>query len=348
MMRLPVNEQAELRAMRVRMAELERERSDACDQARVLLAMQDAFTQISVTRAPDEVIAHMLRAAYSSLGFSRAIFFAADRKRGIEARWQLDGSETVERSAEIAEFGAGSAMLAALRSTRADIVGRAGELSAPLVDVRNWYALAPLAHAEGTNGLLYVDGHRSLEPREWEIGLARGLATIAGVSYQNSVLFAQTRELAERDPLTGLFNRRAFEERLLAELQNSRESGKAFTYVMIDVDDFKEVNDTRGHAHGDSVLRTLAGALIRGSRAHDVVGRYAGDEFVVLFLGVDRRLAETLVERLSASLREQHLSCSLGAALFPQDASDAAGLLAAADAALYKTKLRGKNGFRFA
>jgi diguanylate cyclase (GGDEF)-like protein len=117
---------------------------------------------------------------------------------------------------------------------------------------------------------------------------------------------------------------------------------------MLDVDDFKAVNDTYGHAQGDRVLRDLSAALLRGARAHDVVGRYAGDEFVVLYLGVDRALAESLVARLSATLREQRLSCSIGAALFPQDATDAASLLAAADRALYETKRGGKNGFRFA
>ncbi len=341
-------EQMEARAMTARLVELERERADARDQSKVLLALQDAFTQIAVTRAPDDVIAHMLRAAYHSLGFSRAIFYASDRERGIEARFQVDGTDTVELSYEAPDLRPGSAMLAALRNAGGDVVGRAGELSAPLVDVRNWYAIAPLAHAEGTIGLLYVDGHRSLEPREWEVGLARGLATIASVSYQNSLLLARTQELAERDPLTGLFNRRAFQARLLAELASTQSSGRAFMYVMIDVDNFKAINDTLGHAHGDSVLRMLAAALLRGSRVHDVVGRYAGDEFVVLFPGVDRALAHVLIERLAAALREQHLSCSLGAALFPEDADNAVDLLAAADRALYATKRAGKNGFSFA
>ncbi len=334
--------------MSARLLELEHERSDARDQARLLSSLQEAYAQIAVTRAPNEVIALMLRAAHTALGFTRAIFFVADRECGIEARWQIDRSDTVERSAEAPDVRPGSAMLAALRDPQADGVGRAGELSSPLVDVRNWYVLAPLAHAEGANGLLYVDGHRSPEARDWEISLVRGLATIAGVSYQNSLLFARTQELAERDPLTGLYNRRAFQQRLLAEMQIARNTGRALAYVMIDLDDFKAVNDNFGHAHGDSVLKRLAAALQRGARAQDVVGRYAGDEFVVLFVGVDRMLAEALVERLSAALRESELSCSLGAAFFPTDAGDAIALLAAADRALYETKRAGKNGFRFA
>jgi len=78
-----------------------------------------------------------------------------------------------------------------------------------------------------------------------------------------------------------------------------------------------------------------------------VVGRFAGDEFVVLLSNVDRELAGTLVMRLSADLQAQQLRCSIGAALYPQDATDASSLLTAADRALYATKSTGKNGFAF-
>jgi hypothetical protein len=118
MIRSTFGDNMEGRAMTARLVELERERSDARDEAKVLLALQDAFTQIAVTRAPDDVIAHMLRAAFNSLGFSRAIFFAADRERGIEARWQVDGNDVVEPSYEAPDLRHGSAMLAALRSLR--------------------------------------------------------------------------------------------------------------------------------------------------------------------------------------------------------------------------------------
>ncbi len=344
----PTALQNELRAMSARMLELEHERSEARDQAKLLASLQEAYAQIAVTRAPDAVIALMLQAAYRILGFSRAIFFVADRVRGIEARWQVNGSDVVEESRDAADVRPGSAILAALRDSSGNGFGRAGELSAPLVDVNKWYVLAPLTHAEGMNALLYVDGHSSLAPQETEIRLVRALATITGVSYQNSLLFSQTQDLADRDPLTGLYNRRAFQQRLLHETQNSRDTGRGVAYVMIDVDNFKAVNDTLGHLHGDGVLKRLADVLTHGARVQDVVGRYAGDEFVVLFVGVDRALAEMLVERLSATLRDNELRCSLGAALYPDDANDALTLVDAADRALYETKRAGKNGFRFA
>jgi diguanylate cyclase (GGDEF)-like protein len=337
----------EMRSLTNRIVELERERADAREQAQTLVALQGAFTMIAVARTSDDVIAHVLRAARDPLGFDRAIYFDVDRNRGIEARAQVDGSDVVEPSTERIDVRAGSAALSILRNGDTDGIGRARDLCAPLVDVRWWYGLSALTNSEGAIGLLYVDGHRGREPRDWEFGLVRALTTIASVAIDNSILLAKTQELAMRDPLTGLFNRRAFAERLMSEIAASEAGARSFTYVMIDIDDFKRINDSHGHAHGDAVLRKLGETLTRSSRADDVVARYAGDEFVVLLTNVDDDQARTLVARLSNDLRASGLSCSLGAASFPRDASDAGSLLAAADRALYTTKAAGKNGYAF-
>lgn len=251
-------DRGELRSLNDRLIELERERSDARDQARLLVALQTAFSTIAVARTSNDVIAHMLRATRTPLGFARAMYFSVDRDRGIEARWQVDGSDVIEPSTEQIDIRPGSSVLALLRGGTVEGVGRAGDLSAPFVDVRGWYALSALTNSDGAIGVLYVDGHRSREPREWEIGLVAALTTIASVSIENSVLLARTQELAMRDPLTGLFNRRAFAERLIAEIDACRTYARSLAYVMIDVDDFKNINDSHGHAHGDTVLRTLA------------------------------------------------------------------------------------------
>jgi diguanylate cyclase (GGDEF)-like protein len=117
---------------------------------------------------------------------------------------------------------------------------------------------------------------------------------------------------------------------------------------MIDVDDFKAINDTYGHGHGDTVLQSVAATLSRSSRSCDLVGRYAGDEFVVLLAHDEPEHGRALVSRISADLRAAGLRCSIGAARFPADANEPAGLLVAADRALYATKAAGKNGFSFA
>ena len=338
----------DLAALGARLVELEHERSEARDHVRLLLALQDAFASIAVTRSPDDVVAQMLRAAHDPLGFSRGIFFHVDRERGIVPRWQFDSSDAIEVSRERFELRPGSAIVRALRGDATPCVGRAEDLSAPLVDTRGWYVLSALAGAEGTVGLLYVDGHRVGAPRDWETGLVHALATLASVSIENSMLFARTEELAVRDPLTGLYNRRAFAARLDDALAMARTTGRPLTFVLIDVDDFKRINDEQGHIAGDAVLRLLAQALTRHSRAGDIVGRFAGDEFVACLSNIDGELARALVARLSADLRASGLKCSLGAAVFPTDACDAAGLLSAADRALYATKAAGKDGYSFA
>ncbi|MBD5636088.1 MAG: sensor domain-containing diguanylate cyclase, partial [Candidatus Eremiobacteraeota bacterium] len=302
--------------LRARIWQLERERADALEASNLLLRLLEASRRIVATRDPDEIVAQVLRAMREPLGFSRAIYFSVDRARGIEARWQIDGGDVVERSDEELDTAPGSVVLGVLRG-EPDGIGRAGELSAPMVDVRGWYVLCALIGAEETIGVLYVDGHPSRGPLQWEAELVRYLASVAATAIDNGVLFARTQELAARDPLTGLYNRRAFAERMTDTLENSERNGASFAYVMIDVDDFKGINDRHGHAHGDDVLRELAATLLHSSRANDVVGRYAGDEFAVLIANVDAELARTLVGRLSADLRARNLRCSLGAALFP-------------------------------
>ena len=338
----------ELASLGARLLELERERSEARDHVRLLLGLQQAFAAIAVTRSPQEIVVQMLQAAREPLGFARGIFFSIDRERGIDPRWQLDGTDVIEIGRETVDFRPGSALVRTLRGEVSQYVGHAEDLSAPLVDTRGWYVLSALTHAEATLGLLYLDDHRTRYPREWETGLVHALTTIAAVSMDNGLLLARTEELAARDPLTGLFNRRALAAKLEDAIAAARATDRSLLYVLVDVDDFKIINDSFGHAHGDAVLRHLSHILARNSRAGDVVGRYAGDEFVMILTNVDATLARALVGRLCADLRAQGLRCSLGVAAFPKDAFDAAGLLSAADRALYATKAAGKNGYSFA
>jgi diguanylate cyclase (GGDEF)-like protein len=344
---MTTNESNELRAILRRLDEVERERSEARDQAHTLVALQETFTAIARSQTPDEAIALMLRAAFAPLGFRRAIYFGVDRENGVQARFAIDRSDVVELCNERPDLRPGSALVAVLRGEGGDGTGLAEELSAPLVDVRNWYVMSALERSAGTLGVLYVDDHRSPTPVVWEAGLVRALATIAAVSIDNAMLFARTKELATRDPLTSLLNRRAFGEAVEVELANLRPS-RCHAYVLIDVDDFKSINDTHGHAHGDTVLQLVAKTLSRSSRAQDIVARFAGDEFVALISDVDSETARALVARISADFRAAGIRCSLGAALYPQDANDAPGLLRAADRALYATKAAGKNGYSFA
>ncbi|MDQ6693068.1 MAG: diguanylate cyclase [Chloroflexota bacterium] len=162
----------------------------------------------------------------------------------------------------------------------------------------------------------------------------------------------QLREQAIRDPLTGAFNRRYLDETLQRELAQTARANEPLSLVLLDVDGFKLVNDTFGHAAGDQVLKELAGLLISSVRTGDVVSRYGGEEFIVVLPGVTTAQAEQRAERWRAafeSLQVVHGSAVVGATLsagvaaFPTHGLTQQDLFHAADYALYNAKHDGRN-----
>ncbi len=159
------------------------------------------------------------------------------------------------------------------------------------------------------------------------------------------------QELASQDPLTHLFNRRAFDERLRVCFKEALESGAPLSVLMLDVDHFKSHNDRFGHAHGDEVLRTLAAHLQQQLRKADTIARYGGEEFVLLLPNTDQDGAERLAERILVSVREfpwpvAPVTISIGAGILTPTLPNAETLVANADQALYDAKCGGRNCFR--
>lgn len=161
--------------------------------------------------------------------------------------------------------------------------------------------------------------------------------------------------LAHTDSLTGLHNRRYFTEQLPMVLSRAKRNEKGVGLLFIDVDRFKAVNDTHGHAAGDAVLKEVASRLRACVRKHDTVARFAGDEFVVLLEGLESEETTAFVARKIASSMSQPIvvdaqtrlavTLSIGAAYDPDGGSSAEGLLARADQALYVVKSQGRNGY---
>lgn len=163
------------------------------------------------------------------------------------------------------------------------------------------------------------------------------------------------REASVRDPLTGLYNRGVFDERLASEVAFARRHGSALGVVMIDVDHFKSVNDNYGHAVGDAVLRSVAERLQTCVRTEDVTARYGGEELSVIVRGADRNGLAQLAERIRSAIEGGRLSnngriiqvtASCGTAFVTgQRAREATplSLVQAADAALYAAKHAGRN-----
>jgi diguanylate cyclase (GGDEF)-like protein/PAS domain S-box-containing protein len=160
--------------------------------------------------------------------------------------------------------------------------------------------------------------------------------------------------LADHDPLTGLYNRRRFEEELEHAIQLTTRYGHAGALVFLDLDQFKYVNDTSGHRAGDDLLKSLSTSLPGLLRAEDIVGRLGGDEFAIILNQVDREGAIDVAKKIQAHVAAMELSvgerthkvtASLGIALFPEHGKDVQELLARADLAMYQVKDSGRGGW---
>ncbi len=206
---------------------------------------------------------------------------------------------------------------------------------------------------EGVVGLVSVG--RSGRPfTAGERDLFHYLATQAGVSMENVGLHETVARESVTDELTGLFNRRRFDEVLDTEVERAKRFEQPMALVLLDIDDFKQVNDTYGHQQGDVVLREVGRVLRESCREIDEPARYGGEELAVVLPGTDLQGAYLLAERVRQgveSLRlplmvaegEIQVTASLGVAALPESADDQDGLVAAADAAMYDAKRAGKN-----
>ncbi len=155
-------------------------------------------------------------------------------------------------------------------------------------------------------------------------------------------------QLAHTDELTGVSNRRQLYADLKRELTRAQRSGRPFSLILFDIDHFKDVNDTHGHAAGDEVLKSISHVTRAQLRQNDLLGRWGGEEFLILAVDADSAEAGTLAERLRRSIEQSTLgpvsrvTASFGVATFcPQDSED--DLIRRTDAALYKAKEGGRN-----
>ncbi len=171
------------------------------------------------------------------------------------------------------------------------------------------------------------------------------------ITYRKT-LERELREIADTDDLTGISNRRHFLEIARHELKRAKRFHRSLSVVMLDVDHFKAVNDTRGHAVGDDVLRTLAHTCLKALRDMDVIGRYGGEEFAILLLETDEKQAFKVTERLRKAVQKMaidtdagpvRITVSQGIATATGAESDIPELLARADTALYAAKNNGRN-----
>lgn len=226
--------------------------------------------------------------------------------------------------------------------------------------------LTPVAHQGRQIGHVYlVKSMKTLFKRLGTYALASFAVAIIAMlvavgllsRVRQSVRLAEQklRHLAHVDPITGLANRHALNERLEFAVEEARQFGETVAMLLLDLDNFKQVNDTLGHQAGDELLRLVAQRIAKALRRDDVIARLGGDEFAIILKGITARdeaiqVCAKLVEALATPLPiEGHdffVTASIGVAFFPEDADDAATLTRNADTAMYQAKIAGKNAYQ--
>lgn len=199
--------------------------------------------------------------------------------------------------------------------------------------------VVPLKGRDRVLGVLIADSALpdAFSPRD--VGLMEAMAGAVAAAIEVGELHRQVQEQAIRDPLTGVYNRREFHVRLQQEIARSDRVCTPVTVCLMDLDRLKQTNDSRGHLAGDQLLVLLARVLTLHCRPSDVVSRWGGDEFALIFPESDRQMAQGVLHRTLAVLaREGGAEVSYGLASYPDEAQDAQGLLARADQEMYAMK----------
>jgi len=213
----------------------------------------------------------------------------------------------------------------------------------------------PLVSFGQTFGVLALDSAESDAFNPSELQPLESVADICATAIQNAHYVERVKQLAYRDGLTGIFNRRFFELRMTEELERARRFQASMAVIMIDIDHFKQLNDEFGHLLGDEVLRQVSSLLHDQLRKFDVVCRYGGEEFAILLSETDPGHALSVAEKLRRQVESwqfpgvpRAVTISAGAATYPHNGTTRDELMKAADAGLYSAKQAGRNRVQLA
>lgn len=221
-------------------------------------------------------------------------------------------------------------------------------LSGILPDSRSALCI-PISYAETLLGVLNIESRRENAFADEDTLLLRTLADLLATALHNAFVFQKMQQQSITDGLTGIKTRRFFLESLQSEWKRASRSARPFSVVMIDLDKFKQVNDTMGHLEGDLVLARIARLLEQKCRQSNVVARFGGDEFVILMPETSADQAQVLAERLrlwiatDPMLSEHQITGSFGVATYPLHGATVEDIMRVADAGMYVSKHAGGN-----
>jgi diguanylate cyclase (GGDEF)-like protein len=290
-----------------------------------LEALRRLSDRIERLDGTDQISNELTTAAVEELDFPRAALFLA-------ARGELD-SDVLRRAAEAPE---------PLLLSHADDP----RIAQALPGARN-LVLVPLRAESRLVGVLVCEHglRRGSRVERRAVGMLARFSSHAALALANAELLDQLRRSAAVDGLTGVANRRSFDETLGREVARAARGNAHLGVVLVDLDHFKALNDGHGHLAGDEALRTVAAALRDASRGADTVARFGGEEFAVLLPDADVEETAAMAERLREIVAEcpAPITASLGTAGYPGDGLTGTALVDAADRALYAAKRLGRD-----
>ncbi|MDK2785006.1 MAG: hypothetical protein PWQ41_1761 [Bacillota bacterium] len=306
-----------------------------------ILALYAATSNLGTSIELDATLKEILTQARRLVKYDQGLVYLIDEENLVPAASEGPVPETVRyRPVPLGQGAVG----------RAAVTRRPEILSGSLRDEEGLESgsqlILPLLAGERLVGVLALKRSRP-EFTAHELQFLAILSGQAATALENARLYNEVAALARLDALTGIYNRRALVEALTSEVARSKRYGLKLAVLMVDLDNFKSVNDACGHLAGDALLKKIAARIASSVRSVDVVGRYGGDEIAVLLPEAGPLEAYQVAERIRQAVRELareeycRVTTSIGIASFPQHGEDAESLLAAADRAMYYAKRQG-------
>jgi diguanylate cyclase (GGDEF)-like protein len=310
-----------------------REQSDLAD--RLVASLQDLVSELRL----DEVLAKITQNAQAAVVGKE---FALMVDEGDGPRCQSYTSLPLSAVSVLEAWAQGAMGRGDHPVTVDDVVSVPGlaRLAGGVEPAFGSICAAPLVFRGSRLGVLVAlaTQPRTFLPRD--VDLIQSYAALAAVALANARMYQELEELASRDHLTGLLNLREFHESLTRELERCKRYGGRFSVVLFDLNRFKVVNDSFGHAEGDRVLKEAGAAFARTCRASDLAFRVGGDEFAYILPESDEEAATAAAARARAALAAmpEELDCCYGITVWPNDGPERATLLESADSRLYEMK----------
>ena len=365
---LSLQDQLLRREMREKTIQLE---SHAATMTTILEVSNTLIGQFEIDAALTR-IAHAIRKA---LGFENVVFALHDPRKdeyvrraqaGMDDVWEEVRKKHVS-SSEIApyfnpEFHVSNSYFVshtALRKSETDFFVRPEDADDGFLKPDEWHEndllLVPLMRGDQMIGYLSVrEPHDRRIPSVEKVQTLEVFATQAVTALQSARQYDEIKRLTFIDALTPAYNHRFFQEALSKEINRHSRTGHEMALAMLDIDNFKKINDSFGHPVGDEILKGLVEELMTNARDSDVVARYGGEEFAIIFPDTPAAFASDAANRLREIVARRvfplqqldktlHITVSIGVAVYPRDGATAADLISRADTALYFAKKNGKN-----